>query len=144
MTHLQLQVTQLHATYQRITGYTISIIQREYAWAEWIRRGLTVEDLALWLHEIKRRQAKGGKDSLQFTPAIGNMDRAEENIVELRRLQRGWRAPTDRDSVLLQTGRTETFNSEPKRAGDVVTAVMRDPDAAAKAFAELKRFRESL
>lgn len=143
----QLKVAELHACYQRMTGIQISIIQREYAWHEWLNRGLDVDDLRRWINEVKAKVSRGQLDrrSLFFTNLISNLDRAEENCLELRRLARGAVVETGRTSILRQTGRTETRTQDTaKPISQVIARVVSNPVAAEKAFAELQQMRKSL
>lgn len=107
-------------------------------------RGLTNDDLKLWITELKRRIAAGKPDSLRFMNAIENVSRAEENIVELRRKQRGYRAPTNRESVLRSTGRGVENPSPEKPLAEIVGKITANPEAAEKAFRELQELKRSL
>lgn len=137
----------LHRMYQELTGLTVSYLQREFAWAEWMNRGLDADDLRRWINDIRQRINKGQLDwrSLQFTNLIGNMDRAEESCIELRRQMRGRVPDSDRASVLRSANRPETVNSQTvKCVADVVHKVVSNPIKAAEALAAARKFRESL
>lgn len=136
------KVAELHAEYCKLTRYSVSLIAREFVWLDWIRRGLTVEDLRLWLNEIKERQRRGAPDSLRFQNAIQNVDRAEENIIELRRLKRGRAPATDRNSVLRSSGRNpDEKKSETKAAGQVAQTLLDDAEARRRAAEHLAEFK---
>lgn len=143
----QLKIAELHGIYQRMTGIQISIIQREYAWAEWLNRGLDVEDLRRWIFEIKTKVSRGQLDrrSLFFTNLISNLDRAEENCLELRRLMRGHVPDTDKDSVLRSAGMAKAKDTDSvKTVSEVLRQIIPNPEAAAKAFKELQQLKNSL
>lgn len=132
----------LHTLYQQMTGYTVSYIGRHFAWADWLRRGLTVGDLRNWLNELKFRVQKGQLDhrSLTFTNAISNMDRAEENCIELRRRMRGRVPDTNRESVLRSANRpTVAVVSEAKPIAELIQKVTDSPDKFQQA---MMRFKE--
>lgn len=137
----------LHRMYQELTGLTVSYLQREFAWAEWMNRGLDENDLRRWINYIRGRINKGQLDwrSLQFTNLIGNMDRAEESCIELRRQMRGRKPETPREEILRSAGLTKTANTDTSHSiSEVIQKVVSDPEAAARAFKELQKLKQSL
>ena len=146
-TKLDADCMKLHTCYQQMTGNTVSFIGRHFVWADFIRRGLTIDDLKRWLNDLKYRVQKGQLDhtSLRFSNAISNLERCEEGCVELRRRARGTVVDTDKSSVLRTTGRTETTNTDSTRTiADIIPKVASDPEAARRAFEDLQRLRQSL
>ncbi len=131
----------LHRLYQEMTGLTVSFIQREFAWAEWMNRGLDADDLRRWINEVRQRINKGQLDwrSLQFTNLISNMDRAEENCIELRRRMKGRIPDTNRASVLRSANRPEV--AAPQEAKPIA-AVLKMVESPAKFEQAMMKFKE--
>lgn len=142
-------INELHAEYVRLTGFRISVMGREWAWFEWIKRELGVAELRMLVAE-KRRRIRAGEltgASLAFRNLIGNADFAEEDVAELRSRARGAnRVPQDKQSLLKQTGRPAPTHkdSTTRSAGDVINQLESDPAAAAKALEELRQFKNNL
>ena len=103
------EIAEMHTEYQRLTGYPVVLAGREWTWFEWLKRGLTVEDLRLLIRE-KRRRIRAGEltpQSLTFRNLAGNADYAEEDIAVLRARSRGPTIDRARADVLRASGRTE-------------------------------------
>jgi hypothetical protein len=144
------EIAALHSEYERLTGYRIALMGREWCWFEWLKRELTIADLRLLVADTRTKISRGEltSASLQFRNLIGQVDFAEEKIADLRVRRRVPQVDANRASVLAQTGRPSTINSQPstdsKPAGDVVKKLVSDPVAAAKALEEARKFRDSL
>lgn len=143
------EIEAMHAEYVRLTGQHVSLMGREHVWYEWMRRGLTIDDLRMLIGHIKRERAKGnnvrGAD-LKFRNLVWDADFAEEDIVALRARYRGQRMDAGKAGVLAATGRSG--EAEPasglRQAGEVAAELTRDPEAARKALADFERFRAEL
>jgi hypothetical protein len=148
MTDRSDQINALHAEYVRLTGFKISVMGREWAWFEWIKREMGIPELRMLVAE-KRRRIRACEltvQSLAFRNLVGNVDFAEEDVAELRARNRG-RAPSvpGRDSVLQQTGRPEAIQkAETKPVGEIAKRLTSDPDAAAKAFAAFQKLKDEI
>lgn len=97
-----------HAAYCRATKYQLPLsIDREMAWVEWLRRGLTAEDVAVLVHHHQSLARRGemGARSLKFRSLIVSADWAEEDLAAIRAQARGPARQPNRESVLRATGR---------------------------------------
>ena len=153
------EIAALHAEYERLTGYRIALMGREWCWFEWLKRDLTVADLRMLVADTKTKIARGEltSASLQFRNLIGQVDFAEEKIADLRVRRRVPTMDPNRASILRQTGRNDSPSpggegrgkggprtDSAVSAGAVVKKLVSDPVAAAKALEEARKFRDSL
>lgn len=156
MTNPGLQsILALHDEYVRLTGFKVSILGREHAWYEWVRRELGVPELRLLIAE-KRRRIKAGElqsVSLTFRNLVANVDYAEEDIAELRARRRSSAGVPqgDKASLLRQTGRSVSPSPSGRGQGEgertaaqIVTKLTTDPTAAARALAEFRAMKDRL
>jgi len=140
------RIRQLHAAYCRQTGLVVSLdFWRESQWFEFIRRGFTESDLRAVIGAIRKGIAEGSRNrgALRFHNLVGQVDLFEEELAEVnaRRPRPGYPA---RAAALRATGRCEDLTTPAKPAGQVAQRIVSDPEAAAKAFAEFQKFKNSL
>ena len=101
------RIAALHAAYCQATGFVLTMdMNREQAWFEWLRRGLTPDDVRLLVrhHRDRARQGKPAR-SLTFRNFVMSVDYAEEDLAELRARNRRQEPPPNREAVLKATHR---------------------------------------
>ena len=144
-------VANLHRTYCELTGLEISLdYGREWAWAEFIRRGWTADDLKLVVFEIRKgipeKSRKPG--ALKFRNLIGNPDYFEEDLAEARANLRNRRpVATNKERVLESTGRPVVRTGTAKTVETVVAQITKAPeltDAGREALENLRRLKSEL
>lgn len=98
-----------HTAYCQATKYELPLsIDREMAWVEWLRRGLTTDDVVTLVRHHKRLASTGGNArSLKFRSLVLNVDWAEEDLAEIKAAGRGPERQPNRESVLRATDRPE-------------------------------------
>ena len=143
------EIQRLHSTYKLLTGLVVPLDSyREYQWFEFIRRGLTEDDLCAVIRSIRKGVAANTRNrgALRFTNLIGQLDRFEEDLAECRALARGPARQPARDAVLQATGRVPTSSQAAAAvsAADVVLRLSSDPAKAQAALDELRKLKGSL
>jgi hypothetical protein len=147
------QIAAFHSEYERLTGYRIALMGREWCWFEWLKRDLTLTDLRLLVADTKTKIARGEltSASLQFRNLIGQVDFAEEKIADLRVRRRVPTMDASRASILRQTGRSDSPSPSgrgrgegERTAAEVVAKLTQDPAAAERAFKELQQLKNNL
>lgn len=100
-------VQQLHEAYVKATGFNLRLdMCREAMWWDWVKRGLTPQDVETLVRNMKWRQDHGlSARSLVFRWFVGRPDWAEEDLMEIRARSRGKCPQPNRESVLRATGR---------------------------------------
>jgi len=147
------KIPSFHAAYEELTGIQLRLtMDRERQWYEFIKSGVTLEDMRMLIKAIKvgindpDRSMLGRRNigALKFHNLIGQLDQTEEDLGLLRSLQRAkQRQPAPqpaRDSVLRATGRPDTretaaMAAQAKPAAELVCNVT---ESIAQGWAELK------
>lgn len=143
------QIEELHAEYVRLSGQRVSLMGREWAWYEWVKRGLTVQDLRMLVGHIRRERSAGrtvrGAD-LKFRNLVANADFAEEDIVELRARARArvHQAEPGKASVLRSAGRPPVSGGGAARSARECVERVIESQAGLKAFEEFRRLKENI
>jgi hypothetical protein len=141
-------IVQLHHLYRQLTGLQITLdFSRENTWGYWCAKGWTAEDLRLVVAHIKNeiRAQRRFPASLRFSNLVGQVDRFEEDLAEARARSRGSRVDPARASVLRATGRPGAPPPPSARpASQIIHQITTNPEAQAKALADLKAFKDSL
>lgn len=132
----------LHQAYCDITGMELRCeYSRMSAWQEFIRRGFTVDDIRLVVHEIRRGIPSGARNegALKFRNLIVNIDGFEEDLAEARANMRSRRPPmTEKDKILKQTGRAVETTGTARTVGTVIASLSPEGQKAAEEFSKLK------
>lgn len=136
------QIGALHAAYVEITGMELRCeYSRMSAWQEFIRRGFTVDDIRIVVHEIRRAIPSGARKpgALLFRNLIVNIDGFEEDLEMAKANMRSRRPPmTERDKILKQTGRATETTSTAREVGTVIQELSPEGQAAKEEFVKLK------
>lgn len=137
------QIGILHQAYCDITGMELRCeYSRMSAWQEFIRRGFTVDDIRIVVHEIRRAIPSGARNegALKFRNLIVNIDGFEEDLASAKANMRSRRPPmTEKDKILKQTGRATETSSSAKSVATVISALTPEGQRAAAEFAKLKQ-----
>lgn len=107
MNDVQKQINELHDAYVQETGFALPMdMAREADWYEWVKRGITVDDLIALIKKHKWLKRNGlPARSLKFRSLVGRVDFAEEDLAEMRANGRTPKPQPNRDEVLRATGR---------------------------------------
>lgn len=141
------QVRILHDAYQLCTGLVLPLdMHRESVWCDFIRRGLTRQDLKLVITHIRRgiRDGSRNRGALRFNNLIARLDSFEEDLAEARAQSRARSADPNRAAVLRASGRPSSPADATRQAGQLAAKITSDPVAAAKAYEDFKKFKQSL
>jgi hypothetical protein len=142
------EIRELHERYKMLTGLVVPLdMHREYLWMEFLRRGLTGQDLAVVVRAIRRGVAEGSRNrgALRFHNLIGQIDYFEEELAEAASQTRKSEVRSPKSEILRATGREgQSAKAEVRSVGSVAAVVTSDPVKAEKALEELRKLKGSL
>ena len=145
------EIQRLHGRYRMLTGLIVPLdMHREYVWLEFLRRGMTEQDLATVVRHIRRGVADGSRNrgALRFHNLIGQIDYFEEELAEAAAAgRRKSEVRSPKSEVLRATGRdseAQSPRSNVQSLGIVAASVSSDPVKVAAALEELRKLKGSL
>jgi hypothetical protein len=136
--HPRDQIPNLHGLYVRLSGRDIRLtMSRIFVWESWLTHGWNAGDLAALVRHLRDQVAAGRRNpgALKFENLIGDSDKFEEDLAELRAQSR----PRPPSTKAVQTGPTQRIvpNANLEDTSQSAGNVLESP--AFKAFVELKK-----